>query len=86
LQNPDGSKLDVEQFGQISNNLMGVLSQDKLFEEAAKRASKGTMLSWAMKALYADYEALPQEQKAVYARQGGFKGFLEEATLNPFDN
>jgi hypothetical protein len=86
LQNPDGSKLDVEQFGQISNNLMGVLSQDKLFEEAAKRANKGTMLSWAMKALYADYEALPQEQKAVYARQGGFKGFLEEATLNPFDN
>lgn len=86
LQNPDGSKLNVEQFGQISNNLMGVLSQDKLFEEAAKRASKGTMLSWAMKALYADYEALPEEQKAVYAKQGGFKGFLEEATLNPFDN
>lgn len=86
LQNPDGSKLDVEQFGQISNNLMGVLAQDKLFEEAAKRASKGTMLSWAMKALYADYEALPEEQKAVYAKQGGFKGFLEEATLNPFDN
>lgn len=86
LQNPDGSKLNVEQFGQISNNLMGVLAQDKLFEEAAKRASKGTMLSWAMKALYADYEALPEEQKAVYAKQGGFKGFLEEATLNPFDN
>jgi len=86
LQNPDGSKLDVEQFGQISNNLMGILSQDPLFKEAAKRADKGTMLSWAMKALYADYEALPQEQKDVYARQGGFKGFLEEATLNPFDN
>jgi hypothetical protein len=86
LKNKDGSKLDVEQFGQVSNSVMTVLQQDPEFSTYAKRADQGTMVAWAMKALYSDFEALPKEQRATYDKQGGFKAFLQEATLNPFDN
>lgn len=86
LKDRNGQKLDIEKFGQLSNSIMQQLSESPQFAEVAKNADQGTMISWAMKALHDDFVALPADQRKSYENKGGFYAYLQEATLNPYDN